>query len=327
MSEPEPLVSLYRNAQMRQGDDFAAFALSWLSTQLLFDTGAIVTSLSIQSPFIAAQVHGYADPAALFSGLGQGSPLNLLSLRLSAKPLTAYCQDIDSVDTAAGPLRPPSENPVDGGTLYSAGVAVPTDAGRSMTFLVLTRRSKNQRFTRKCLAQIERLAPHVAEAMAVSRSMALLRSPNLGIGDMPVALVDCEGRFVQTTTAFTKLFWSGCVRQVTHLEPECFAAIKRGRAWPLTAIDAAWSLYGSPENGGWYLVIRPSSQLDKLSERERALAQLFTRGLTRKDIARQLDLSPSTVKNHLSNIYRKLGISDRAGLIRAVEEGAKPAPS
>ena len=327
MTEPEPLVNLYRSAQSRQGEDFAAFALGWLNTQLRFDGGAIVTSFPGHNAYVAAHIHGYADPAALLCAWGPGSPLGMLSLKLSAKPLKAFCQDIDAIDGAAGELLPLRENRARPRTLYSAGVAVPTDAGRSMTFVVLTRRRKNQPFSSQCLTQLECLAPHVAEAMAVSRSTALLRSPNLGIGDMPVALVDAEGRFVQATHGFTKLFWSGLARQVSHLEPDCLAAIKRGDAWPLDIADACHSLYGFAENGGWYLVIRPSDQLDKLSERERGLARLFTRGLTRKDIARQLGLSPSTVKNHLSNIYRRLGISDRAGLIRAVEDGARPAPS
>ena len=89
----------------------------------------------------------------------------------------------------------------------------------------------------------------------------------------------------------------------------------------LSIVGASHSLYELAENGGWYLVIRPFSRLDRLSERERGLAQLFARGVTRKDIARQLGLSPSTVKNHLSNIYRKLGIKDRVALICAVQDG------
>lgn len=324
MFESEPLVSLYRNAQMRQGDDFAGFALGWLSTQLQFDTGAIVTSLPGQSSCIAAHFYGYEEPAALFSGWGPSSPFSRLNLLLSAKPLTAESQDIDLAALKSKEGWQALQSSMPEGTFYSAGIAVPTDAGRSMTFLVLTRQRKNRRFTRRCLKQLERLAPHVAEALAVSRNMALLRSPNLGIGGMPVALVDGEGRFVQATDAFSQLFWSGSAHQVTHLEPKCFAAIKNGEAWPLTIAGASHCLCGLAENGGWYLAIRPSSQLDRLSERERGLAKLFARGVTRKDIARQLGLSPSTVKNHLSNINRKLGIKDRVGLIRAVQDGTGP---
>jgi DNA-binding NarL/FixJ family response regulator len=51
---------------------------------------------------------------------------------------------------------------------------------------------------------------------------------------------------------------------------------------------------------------------DLLSERELEVLRLLASGFTNKEIAEQLFLSPDTVKTHLSNAYRKLGVSDRA---------------
>jgi len=39
--------------------------------------------------------------------------------------------------------------------------------------------------------------------------------------------------------------------------------------------------------------------------------RLIARGLTNSEIASELFISKHTVKNHVSNIYRKLGVSDR----------------
>lgn len=47
--------------------------------------------------------------------------------------------------------------------------------------------------------------------------------------------------------------------------------------------------------------------LDALSERE--VADLVSDGLCYKSIARRLDISENTVRNHLRNIYRKLGLN------------------
>ena len=63
-------------------------------------------------------------------------------------------------------------------------------------------------------------------------------------------------------------------------------------------------------------------QLATLTERERAVLQLVTRGLTNKQIAAQLRISPFTVNMHLRAIYGKLAVTSRAAATRrAIELG------
>ena len=59
-----------------------------------------------------------------------------------------------------------------------------------------------------------------------------------------------------------------------------------------------------------------------LTPREREIAMLMATGLTNKEIGEKLFVSEQTVKNHVSNIYRKLGIDDRTQLaLWAVRSG------
>ena len=51
-----------------------------------------------------------------------------------------------------------------------------------------------------------------------------------------------------------------------------------------------------------------SSIASTLSQREQEIAELVADGCTNVEIARLLGLAPSTVKNHLKNIYAKTGI-------------------
>ncbi|HSL65409.1 MAG TPA: response regulator transcription factor [Gaiellaceae bacterium] len=53
-----------------------------------------------------------------------------------------------------------------------------------------------------------------------------------------------------------------------------------------------------------------------LSERELTILRAVARGLTNKDIGRELWVSEQTVKFHLRNIYRKLGLSSRTEAAR-----------
>lgn len=51
--------------------------------------------------------------------------------------------------------------------------------------------------------------------------------------------------------------------------------------------------------------------LGELTARERDVLKLMARGCNNAQIAERLFISPHTVKNHVSNIYRKMGIDDR----------------
>ncbi len=53
-----------------------------------------------------------------------------------------------------------------------------------------------------------------------------------------------------------------------------------------------------------------------LTERERAILQSIARGSTTAEISRELFISEHTVKFHLTNVYRKLGVANRAAAIR-----------
>lgn len=52
-------------------------------------------------------------------------------------------------------------------------------------------------------------------------------------------------------------------------------------------------------------------QWGDLSARELEVLTLIGRGRANDEIARALFISPHTVKNHVSSIYRKLGVRDR----------------
>ncbi len=54
-----------------------------------------------------------------------------------------------------------------------------------------------------------------------------------------------------------------------------------------------------------------SQTLDGLTKREIEVLKLITEGLFNKEIAYKLNISERTVKNHVSNIFKKINASDR----------------
>jgi DNA-binding NarL/FixJ family response regulator len=66
----------------------------------------------------------------------------------------------------------------------------------------------------------------------------------------------------------------------------------------------------------------PTAPFAQLSDREQEVLALLADGKTNPEIAENLFLSPKTVRNHVSNIFTKLQVADRAHAIaRARDAG------
>ncbi len=57
-----------------------------------------------------------------------------------------------------------------------------------------------------------------------------------------------------------------------------------------------------------------ASGASPLSQREREIVALVAQGYKNKEMAEKMFISEQTVKNHLHNIFDKLGVSDRLEL-------------
>lgn len=71
---------------------------------------------------------------------------------------------------------------------------------------------------------------------------------------------------------------------------------------------------------------RGANDADRLTPQERQIARMAADGLTNRQIADRLSLSPRTVGAHLSHVYPKLGVGSRGELAAALD-GRTPAPA
>jgi len=75
---------------------------------------------------------------------------------------------------------------------------------------------------------------------------------------------------------------------------------------------------------GFFSAPKPAPQeiFPELTAREREVLNLIARGLSNAEIAGELYLSQKTIRNHVSNIFLKLQVADRAqAIVRAREAG------
>lgn len=92
----------------------------------------------------------------------------------------------------------------------------------------------------------------------------------------------------------------------------------------LRQVAAGYTLFQAPKDER--AADRQDADAPALTERELTILASVASGLTTKAISSELWVSEHTVKFHLTNIYRKLGVSNRSGAVRyAYEHGLVPA--
>jgi DNA-binding NarL/FixJ family response regulator len=96
----------------------------------------------------------------------------------------------------------------------------------------------------------------------------------------------------------------------------------------ITAVGRGEAIFGpSVAQRVLAFLTRPLSAFDEelfpeLSHREREVLDLIASGSNNSDIARALCLSPKTVRNHISSVFAKLQVADRAqAIVRARAAG------
>lgn len=142
---------------------------------------------------------------------------------------------------------------------------------------------------------------HVLQGLALGQQLGLVRSL-LDVHPSVPALLDGALRTSAVDAAMS--FHADRLRAAAGLGPLTAGDLGAARRPPV-----------SPAS-------RDGSMLE-LSEREAQIFERLLLALPNKEIARELGLSPETVKWHLHNIYAKLGVPTRYAAIRLLREQAR----
>ena len=92
-----------------------------------------------------------------------------------------------------------------------------------------------------------------------------------------------------------------------------------GALWDVARVRARLRALGVRRRH-WAQPQRPAFGWDSLTDTERAVAGLIARGMTNRQAAERMFLSPHTVSTHLRRMFGKLDIASRAELARIVAE-------
>jgi DNA-binding CsgD family transcriptional regulator len=128
----------------------------------------------------------------------------------------------------------------------------------------------------------------------------------------------------------TMAFQHDLVRQsVTRRVPEAVSATLRRQAADASSrpVDPPPSKPSRREKAAGRGPHRLDDRWQQLTEGERTVADLVGQGLSNRQTAERIFLSPHTVSFHLRKVYRKFGITSRVELARLATERERAAPA
>jgi DNA-binding CsgD family transcriptional regulator len=248
------------------------------------------------------------DPTVVYRSEGIGRPLMISTADASLSPaFRAYVQKY-SLEHA---LMCWADDPVLG--LHS--------------FLSLYRSDRQRPFSQGDVGFLEALMPHVASATNINRIHQIAQI-KAGTGGSRIAVALCDG------FGFLQFAESGFADFMLLQWPD----------WKGPSLPAEISLDPSGQGKAGFVGTRITVEVRHLAElvvvqvrkrsvaasltpRERDVTRLFAGGLTYKEVARRLELAPSTVKHHLRNAYSKLGVQDKGKIASLLSLDGESEPS
>ena len=211
-------------------------------------------------------------------------------------------------DVGAGGVRPP-------GTANPAWVPWRSLTARALD--ALGRRPEAVALVEAELEDARRWGAPGATAASLRLLGALRHDEGLGLLEQSVEVVETSPARLEHAKSLVA--WGSALRRSGHRsdarEPLARGVELAGHCGASTLVETAKTeLYAAGGRPRREALTGPAS----LTPSERRIAELAAEGLTTRQIAHALYVTPRTVEGHLTHIYRKLGISTRTALAGAL---------
>jgi DNA-binding CsgD family transcriptional regulator len=302
------LADLYRLAASASVDEFPRAVIHRLGSWIDFD-GAVFGfgEAEARSLHIGTAIVHQRDPSILadYAPLSQEDPVTAAFLRRPARPIVvdarAMYAGIEHGAVRDFAARHELRH------LLLFGDAVTREG--PLRWVVLYR-AKDRAFENTTSERLWGIWQHISCSLDLNRAEALRRA-NPRQDGTHLALVDARGTLEAVDPEFRsilRLEWPQF--DSARLPTPVIRDMARGSTFQGRAIELEFRALGTR------VVCRGRRRgpTAGLSPRERIVASGFAAGRTHKEIASELGVSPHTVRAQLAQVYRKLGVSDKAML-------------
>ena len=184
------------------------------------------------------------------------------------------------------------------------------------TFLSVYRRALDRPFTTEDARKVEDIIPHLAAALTINRSFHLARAGEVASSHVPArAICDAFGTVHQADKLFDARLQEEWPSHTHRTLPQPLVDWLRAGASKVFPGEHV-IVHCLPTAGLFQLELRTRSKLERLSPRELMVIRYYGEGLSHKEVARRMDISPTTVRHYLRCAYRKLDMHDKIEIPR-----------
>lgn len=313
------LLDLYRLARYAPPDDFQQWAIEKIQPALDFDSAIWATGVVYPGAGVAVHTQFlYQQPPEMMENwarINRNDELAFQAFRQQGITLnTAICgsewQQHLTPETKAHVERY--------GMAHALTTIIAEPVSGLWAGISLYRANLHRPFSEELRELKQALMPHLAEAWDVSRFLRI-RANQAAYEESGRRQAICDGRGVlyNATPGFSELLraewpeWQGPQLPLPLLE--CIAGKSPRRHVGQRAVISFQAVDNME-----LAIARDVSPIDCLTPREHEVAALFAKGANYQEIADSLCVSPATVRNHLSHIYTKLGVSNKMEMAQVV---------
>ena len=300
------LLDLYGAALRFEIGEFERTFLRLLATYVPFDTAWTgVATLTPAGP-ITHSSFLFGLPAQFFTDWKQVrhcDPLGDLNALIQGKAAVASVLDAD-IDLRFRDWAAKY------GLAYMLRICTLDNRFGLSTFLSIYRHALNRPFSPEEKQRIEEIIPHLAAAREINRSSHLARLQTETMNTTARAICDSYGVLHQMDDSFAHTLASEWPDWTGAKLPDALIDQLRHRS-SIPFVGNAIHIRLSKVAGLYLVESRPRSLLDRLSPQELAAVRYFGEGISYKEVARRMGLSPSTVRHYLRCAYKKLGMHDK----------------
>jgi DNA-binding CsgD family transcriptional regulator len=308
------ILQIYRAARETSVDEYQDFVLGLVGSLVPFTSSRWATVELADNRAITHCAHLQNEPTDLIIDWDSINRMDRQLHRVTSNPGKAYSIHSETffADREFAEMRDYTQRYRHANSMTIAELAAKPGYYHGFS---LFRAGQDDHFTDSNEQLLEQLFPHMVEALAQNRLLSFRQADTAetaseqGAG----AIARHNGLLHYAGSGFNRLLqkewpdWKGI-----ELPKAVLDAINRssGASFSGVAITVSASCIGQLI----FLRAAPRCPLSRLSPRESSIAQHYSQGLSHKEIADRLDISPVTVRNIIQRIYTKLGINGKAEL-------------